>query len=96
MFKFMLNDTVKWSSLTISSDYNKKNTYHYKYLNAVYKKWSKNNIFKKEYIEMLEYFKLKHIKKSDAFILLILALCLICMILTVKQRQSIKKRNLQN
>ena len=73
MFKFMLNDTVKWSSLTIASDYNKKNTYHYKYLNAVYNKWSRKNIFKKAYIEMIqtEYFKLKHIKKSDTINLFI-------------------------
>ena len=48
MFKFMLNDTVRWSSLKIASDYNKKKTYHYKYLNAVYNKWSK--IFLKKHI----------------------------------------------
>ena len=67
MFKMMLHDTFKWSSLKIASDYNKEKTYHYKYLNAVYNKWARKNIFKKAYTEMIqkEYFKLKHIKKSD-------------------------------
>ena len=66
MFKEMLNDVVKWKSLKKLSAYKGKTEYHYKYLNTVFNKWSKNGIFKDAYMEMLnnEYYKLKHIKNS--------------------------------
>ena len=66
MFKEMLNDVVKWKSLQKLSAYKGKTEYHYKYLNTVFNKWSKNDIFQDAYTEMLnsEYYKLKHIKNS--------------------------------
>lgn len=73
MFKDMLNDVVKWKSLQKLSEYKGKSEYHYKYLNAVFNKWTKNGIFKDAYIEMLnnEYFKSKHIKGSKTIKLFI-------------------------
>ena len=45
MFKFMLNDTVKWKSLSYLSYYmGGNNKYHYKYLNFVFNKWASNDI----------------------------------------------------
>jgi hypothetical protein len=66
MFKEMLNDVVKWKSLKKLSEYKGESEYHYKYLNTVFNKWSKNGIFKDAYKKMLnnEYYKLKHIKNS--------------------------------
>ena len=73
MFKEMLNDVVKWKSLTKLSEYKGESEYHYKYLNTVFNKWSKNGIFKDAYTEMLnnEYYKLKHIKNSKTIKLFI-------------------------
>ena len=73
MFKEMLNDVVKWKSLQKLSAYKGDTPYHYKYLNAVFNKWSKNGIFTDAYTEMLnnEYYKLKHIKNSKTIKLFI-------------------------
>ena len=73
MFKYMINDVVKWKSLSLLADYKGNPKYHYKYLCSVFNKWSKADIFKKAYTEMLkkEYFKLKHIKKAESINLFI-------------------------
>ena len=66
MFKFMLDDVVKWKSLSELSSYEGINEYHYKYLNSVFNKWTSKNIFSKAYSNMLqnEYFRLKHIRNN--------------------------------
>ncbi len=61
MFKFMLNDVVKWRSLSELSSYKGNSEYHYKYLNSIFIKWTSKNIFSKAYSHMLqnEYFRFK-------------------------------------
>ena len=63
MFKFMLIDVNKWSSLRHINDYREESTFHYKYLNQIFNKWTSKNIFSNAYKNLLqnEYFKLKHI-----------------------------------
>ena len=62
----MLDDVVKWKSLSELSSYEGINEYHYKYLNSVFNKWTSKNIFSKAYSNMLqnEYFRLKHIRNN--------------------------------
>ena len=66
MFKFMLDDVVKWRSLSELSSYKGISEYHYKYLNSIFNKWTSKNIFSKAYSQMLqnEYFRLKHIRNN--------------------------------
>lgn len=73
MFKDMLDDVVKWKSLQKLSTYQGASEYHYKYLNSVFNKWSKHDIFKDAYTEMINknYYKLKHVKNSKTLKLFI-------------------------
>lgn len=66
MFKFMLKDVTSWKSLSYLTDYNRHSIYHYKYLNQIFNKWVKLNIFKDAYMNMIKtnFFRLKHLKKS--------------------------------
>ena len=66
MFKYMLNDVVKWKSLQCMASYKSDSEYH-EYLNTIFNKWTKYNVFNDAYSEMLkkEYFKLKHIKETS-------------------------------
>ena len=73
MFKDMLGDLVKWKCLKKLLAYQGDTEYHYKYLNSVFNKWTKHDIFKDAYTEMLHdnYYKLKHIKNSKTLKLFI-------------------------
>ena len=73
MFKEMLNDAAKWKSLKKLKTYKGNKDYHYKHLNAIFNKWSHENIFMDAHNEMLnnEFFKLKHIKNSKTIKLFI-------------------------
>ena len=68
-----LNDKVKEKSLQKLATYKSKYEYHYKYLNSIFNKWTKNNVFNDAYIEMVktEYYKLKHIKHTSSINLFI-------------------------
>jgi hypothetical protein len=72
-FKNMLRDVVCWESLTITKDYPKNIEYHYKYLNQVFNKWVKFNLFELAYTELLKnhYFKLNKILTSKTLNLFI-------------------------
>jgi hypothetical protein len=59
----MLNDLVKWRSIQKLSAYQEDT--EYKYLNSVFNKWIKHNIFKDTYTETVHnnYYKYWNIKK---------------------------------
>lgn len=62
----MLTDVTSWRSLHITKNYPENITYHYKYLNQVFNKWTTFDIFQKAYLELLKnyYFKFNNVRKS--------------------------------
>jgi len=72
-FKHMLTDLVSWDSLTNVKNYPSEIAFHYKYLNQIFNKWVKLNLFKNAYEQLLKehYFKLQNILHTKSLTLFI-------------------------
>ncbi len=54
VFYFVLNDIVKWKSLTIAKMITSKYDNHWKSIENEFGKWSKDQIFKDAYVTFLQ------------------------------------------
>lgn len=68
MFIIVLQNVNSWNSLKVTSNYNGKSKYHYTTIRKMFNKWSKYDIFKIAYYEMLKDNNLNGIPNNDLFI----------------------------
>lgn len=68
MFMMVLKNVNSWNSLKVTSNYNDKSKYHYTTIRKMFNKWSKHDIFKIAYYEMLKDYNLNGIPNNDLFI----------------------------
>lgn len=72
-FQYILQDVTRWKSLTITITYHQEHTYHYKYINQVFNKWSSKNVFELAYNKLLHFYyfsntNILHSRKLGLFI----------------------------
>ena len=69
MFYIVLKNLVSWNSLSITSHYINKSKYHYTTVRKMFNKWSKSNVFKIAYNQMITDYKINNLPtNSDVFI----------------------------